>query len=271
VTGELGGSAVYFALAASLVAPVALVAPVGADGLDRVTQAFAGRPVDLAGLSLLDAPTYRWSARQVGGRNVDLGSRDSIYDRWSPALPAGYGGWVFVGSMRPDRQLQAARQARGAALLAADAMRSYLDTAPAQAGRLLELCDWYFCNREEFAALGGDVDRPERFRSERSLAGLVLKSGPEGLVAYSDAQRVDMPALDSHPVVDTTGAGDAVAGGMHARWLQTGGRPDGLADALAWGAACASIAIEDVGVRALAGATRADLEARVAEVRALSR
>jgi sugar/nucleoside kinase (ribokinase family) len=271
VTDVLGGSALYFALAASLIGPVAVVAPVGTDAVDRVRAALGGRGVDTRGIAVVEAPTYRWHARQVEGRNFDLGSSDTIYDRWRPQLPGRYSGWVFVGSMRPDRQVDAASEAAAASLLAADAMRSYVDAAPAEARQLLELCGWYFCNHEEFAALGGDPEQPDAFRIRWSLAGLVLKRGPEGLTVFVDGREQSQPALTSHPIVDTTGAGDALAGGLLARWLQTGGRSEGLADAVDWGVACASIAIEGIGVRALAAATPALLRQRVDEVRALSR
>jgi len=66
--------------------------------------------------------------------------------------------------------------------------------------------------------------------------------------------------------VDTTGAGDALAGGMLARWLSTGGLNSGLQDALAWGVACASITISAVGVKGIAKATRKELDERVREV-----
>src|ERR671924_2030713 len=107
---ELGGSATYFSLAASLMQPVSLVAPVGRDAELAFRDVFDRRPdIDLDGLRVLDAPTYRWFADAAHGRNVDLGSRDSIYDHWSPEVPDGYRGWGFVGSMRLDRQLQATR------------------------------------------------------------------------------------------------------------------------------------------------------------------
>jgi sugar/nucleoside kinase (ribokinase family) len=271
VTGELGGSALYFALAASLVAPVALVAPVGNDAAEQVQRSLAGHDIDLRGLSVVDAPTYRWRARQEKGRNLDLGSRDTIYDHWRPRLPERFSGWAFVGSMRPDRQVDAAEQAADAQLLAADAMRSYVDAAPRQAHLLLELCTWYFCNREEFLALGGEEDHPERFRKRWSLAGLVLKLGPDGSVVYAEDGAHAQPPLLTHPVVDTTGAGDALAGCLLARWLAQGGGPQELAEALPWGVAGASIAIQDIGVRALAAATPELLRERVEEARALSR
>lgn len=250
VTDELGGSALYFSLAASRRVDVMVVAPVGRDGEARVRALLGGRPrLDLAGLTVVDAPTYRWFAEDHEGRNVDLGSRDSIYDRWSPRVPDGYRGWAFVGSMRPDRQLEAVRQLAGCGLLAADAMRSYVESAPASARAVLELADWYFCNGEEFAALGGDD--PEAFRRRWGLRGLVLKHGPGGVTAYTAAGALHTPA-SADRVVDTTGAGDALAGGMLACWLLRGGAEDRLDEALRAGVDSASVAISEIGARALA-------------------
>jgi sugar/nucleoside kinase (ribokinase family) len=149
-------------------------------------------------------------------------------------------------------------------LLAADAMLSYVLARPPEARDVLRRAAWFFCNQEEFAALGGKD--PEEFRRQWWLQGLVLKAGIEGLAAYTEFGVVRVPALTNRPVVDTTGAGDALAGGMLARWLSTGGQPGGLQDALVWGAACASITISSVGVKGIAKATQKQLNERVAEV-----
>ena len=130
VEDELGGSALYFALAASLITPVRVVAPVGKDQTRLVEDVVGSRPVDLTHLQVIDAPTYRWRAQQEAGRNIDFGSQDSIYDHWQPGLPPGYSGWSFVGSMRPDRQAQIASGLAGSSLLAADAMLSYVRAQP---------------------------------------------------------------------------------------------------------------------------------------------
>lgn len=267
VEGELGGSALYFSLAASLIGPVRLVAPVGADGVELVKRALGDRPVDLSGLTQAPAPTYRWQATQFEGRNLDLGSQDSIYDHWLPEIEDGFEGWAFVGSMRPDRQVDAARALVTARLLAADAMRSYVVAQPAEAKQLLDLCGWYFCNHEEFAALGGDLDNPDAFRSDRALSGLCVKEGPDGVWAFTPGGSIHVPALRSRQVVDTTGAGDSLAAGMLARWLQLGGAEGDLLEALVYGVACASLAIEEIGVRGLAAATPELLRSRVEEVR----
>ena len=265
VEEELGGSAIYFALAASLIIPVTVVAPVGLDAGARVTEAFGSRPVDTTFVQSLQAPTYRWRAHQQNGRNVDLGNSDSIYNVWEPSVPHGFDGWAFVGSMRPDRQAQLMHMVGGAKLLAADAMLSYLHSQPPEAREVLRRAGWYFCNHEEFTALGGTD--PQEFRRRWSLDGLVVKAGALGATAYKDDLLVNIPALTSRPVVDTTGAGDALAGGLLARACSQGGRHDWLQDALVWGVACASLTISDVGVRGIARATREQLEECVGEVR----
>jgi sugar/nucleoside kinase (ribokinase family) len=128
-------------------------------------------------------------------------------------------------------------------------MRSYIESAPEAARSVLELADWYFCNEEEFAALGGDD--PEAFRHRWELRGLVLKHGPGGAAAYTEDGVLHVPA-DARRVVDTTGAGDALAGGMLAWWQLRGGDTAHLAESLQAGVQCASIAISEIGARALA-------------------
>jgi sugar/nucleoside kinase (ribokinase family) len=265
VREELGGSAVYFALAASLIMPVKVAGPVGQDGVERVHHAFEGRPIDASLLQVLDAPTYRWKARQEHGQNVDLGSTDGIYDVWEPVVPPDFAGWAFVGSMRPDRQAQAMRMLHGARLLAADAMMSYVQAQPPESKDVLKRASWYFCNQEEFAAFGGED--AEHFRRQWWLDGLVLKAGSKGVTAHTPDGKVHVPALPDHPAFDTTGAGDALAGGMMARWLSTGAERNGLQDALICGVACASLTIESIGVRGIATATPQLLDERIAEVR----
>jgi sugar/nucleoside kinase (ribokinase family) len=257
VADELGGSAVYFALAACLVAPVRLVGAVGEDAAQRVRDLFADKQVDLAGLEVLAAPTYRWSALDVGGRNRDLGSRDSIYDAWMPSPPPGFRGWAFAGSMRPDRQLQALQGLGEAELLAADAMLSYTRARPDALAGILKSAGWFFCNRAELQALGGDD--PADFRRRHALEGLVVKDGPNGVSVFMAGDVIRAPALAAQ-VVDTTGAGDALAGAFLARWQAT----RDVREALRWGVAAASIAIEGIGVRALARATPETLSRRAA-------
>lgn len=265
VENELGGSALYFALAASLIMPVRMLAPVGREDLEKLRAVLGSREVDTALVEPVDAPTYRWHSQIHRGRNIDLGSRDSVYDAWEPRPPAGFSGWAFVGSMRPDRQAQAVQRLPGAELIAADAMLSYIRAQPPEARDVLRGSRWYFCNRDEFRALGGRD--PEDFRTRWGLEGVVVKAGRDGVTAYVDGAALHVAALTDQRVVDTTGAGDAMAAGMLAHWLLAGGGVGQLRESLLWGVACASLTIADIGVRGIAAATREQLVQRVEEVR----
>ena len=256
---QLGGSASYFSLAARLIRPVAVVAPVGLDAEDCVRSVLERPGINLGGMVTLDAPTYRWFASEVDGHgNVELGSQDSIYDAWEPQPPAGFGGWAFCGSMRADRQLQAVQRLRACGFLCADAMRSYVDAAPEAAHRVLRSVDCYFGNEEELDALGC-VD-PEPFRARWDLRLLVVKRGPGGATVYTERGSHHEPAILDYGVADTTGAGDCLAGVMLAHWLEQEGDPERLPEALRWGVAAATIGISQVGVAAIARATRTDVE-----------
>jgi sugar/nucleoside kinase (ribokinase family) len=261
VDGQLGGSALYFALAASLLRPVRLHAPVGRDGEEAVRATVGGRPIDLEGLAVVDAPTYRWRARDAGGRNVDLGSDDRVYSAWRPSPPSGFSGWAFVGSLPPRHQLDAAIALPAARLVAADAMKSYAADARATVHELIQTVGWFFCNEEEARTLGEDPADPARLRMRWGLEGLCLKVGARGAIVSTRAGSVSLPAA---PVdaVDTTGAGDALAGGFLASWSLAGGDPETLLPALAHGIACASFAVEGVGVTGLLGATAEAVRAR---------
>jgi sugar/nucleoside kinase (ribokinase family) len=127
-------------------------------------------------------------------------------------------------------------------------MLSYVHAAPETSRRVLELADWYFCNEEEFAHLGGG--EPEEFRRRWGLRGLVLKHGAGGVTVYTERGRLERPALLGR-VFDTTGAGDALAGGMLARWHRRGGALEALDEAVEYGVMRASAAISDVGTRGL--------------------
>lgn len=261
---ELGGSALYFALAASLLTPVALVAAVGRDHEHLVRDAIAGRAIDAGGLDVLDAPTFRWHARHVAGGNVDLGHDDRIYDAWRPRVPVAFDGWAFAGSMRPALQLDFLRQAASARLRASDAMLSYVRSAAAETAAVITSSDWFFANADELGALAPGL-APDEFRTRNALSGLCVKAGPAGATVLTAEEVLHVPALTERDVVDTTGAGDALAAGFLARRLTA---PEtGLRDALEHGIALASITIEDVGLRALRRATRQTLADRLAEVR----
>src|SRR5947199_310850 len=70
----LGGSATYFAVAASFFAPVSLVAVVGDDFPEAERDYLASHGIDLSGLEVRPGRTFRWSGRY----HEDMNVRDTL-------------------------------------------------------------------------------------------------------------------------------------------------------------------------------------------------
>ncbi|MFQ5886568.1 MAG: sugar kinase, partial [Anaerolineae bacterium] len=89
VKEALGGSATYFSIAASLYAPVNLVAVVGTDFPQEHIDFLKERGVDLKGLQMARGKTFRWAARY----DYDLGAAETlatqlnVFASFHPQLP----------------------------------------------------------------------------------------------------------------------------------------------------------------------------------------
>jgi pseudouridine kinase len=148
--------------------------------------------------------------------------------------------WIFADCNLPAAALQhlIERRRQGPSRLAVDAV------SLAKAARLprdLSGIDLLFLNEAEAAAILG-APRPSAGAAvalqERGAAGVVLTCGARGLVTAGNSGLEVVPAC-SGPLVDVTGAGDALIAATLFRLLAG----DGLAQAAVWGAAAAALTI----------------------------
>src|SRR3990172_12240595 len=75
--GAIGGSAVFFAAAGSLLHPVQLVGVVGKDYPMADLERIAKRGIDLAGVSVAEGKSFRWAGRY----GFDLSTRETLETR----------------------------------------------------------------------------------------------------------------------------------------------------------------------------------------------
>jgi sugar/nucleoside kinase (ribokinase family) len=259
-TEQQGGSAVYFALAAAPYVPVHLVGVVGRDAEARLRALAAGAGIDLGGLEVSQAPTFRWRAIHDFERWVTASEQaeEGAYASWRPRLSgaAAAAEVLFLGSMAPAAQLSALRQSR-ARLVGADSMTVYIGTQRRRVVEVAESADVLFLNRAELAALGGVP--AERWReAAAALCGrgrlrvVVVKGGPLGAACVTAAEVVERGAHPVGTVVDPTGAGDALAGGFLGACARAGWDPaDHLDEALDAGLRRAAQAISRFGPEGL--------------------
>jgi sugar/nucleoside kinase (ribokinase family) len=100
---------------------------------------------------------------------------------------------------------------------------------------------------------------------------LICKRGEYGALLFDDQGIAFVPAFPLENELDPTGAGDSFAGALLGRLAELD-RFDhtALPDALGYATAVASFCVEGVGTQRLLAVTRADVDERLAAIRALS-
>ncbi len=263
-TDQLGGSAVYFALAAARYATVHLNGIVGSDSSDRFTEPLDAAGVRRDGLVVSDRPTFRWHARHDFDRwvAVDTSSEEGCDPEWRPQLPpqAANAPVLFLASMRPSLQSEVLSQSR-ARLVGADSMTEYTGPQRDAVRALAHACDVLFLNQSELASLTGSPITTWRQEAIAMcgvgrLRAVVVKGGPAGASLVTDDGVISRPPARVDEVVDPTGAGDALAGGFLGACAAAERDDVGyFTTALDEGLRCAAAAIGDFGLAGLAVST----------------
>ena len=259
-TGLLGGSAVYFALAAARSAAVHVNGIVGADHAAAFLELLRGPRVSTEGLVVSDLPTFRWHARHDFDRwvAVDTFSDEGCDPTWRPRLPAeaARAEVLFLASMSPALQREVLAQS-GARLVGADSMTDYTGPEREAVREVVHASDVLFLNRSELASLTG---APITTWREEAIAmcgvgrlrAVVVKAGPKGASLVTADGVISLPPAPTAQVVDPTGAGDALAGGFLAACAAADRDDDAyFAIALESGLRCAAAAISHFGVAGL--------------------
>jgi len=278
----LGGAASHFSIAASLFAPIRLVAVIGGDFPDDKLEVLRRRDIDLAGLAVADGPSFRWRGRY----HLDMDHRDTldlqlgVFGDFRPELPPGWGDTpiTFLANIDPDLQLHVLDQARGARLTACDTIEHWILEKREKVDQMLARVDMVFMNEDE-ARLYADTPNLHRAAGailDRGCRAALIKKGENGVLvvqkrADGSRQTFVCSAYPLEEVVDPTGAGDAFAGGVMGALAASGDfELSGLRRAVAIGTVVASFAVEGFGPGGLERVDLAALDPRYDAVREMS-
>jgi sugar/nucleoside kinase (ribokinase family) len=254
----LGGSAVYFPLAAARYAPVHVNGIVGSDTAGEYRRILGDPGIDLEGMVVSETPTFRWHAVHDFERwaTSQESSEPGCDPEWQPVLTerSRRAPVFFVGSMDPTLQRTVIDQS-GAGLIGADSMTVFIEGRLNEVRSVIERVDVLFLTVAELAALTGSDGSREAAAALCGLGRLravVLKRGPFGAACVTATTVVELPAATVGRVVDPTGAGDALAGGFlgYLANLERADEPV-FGDALAEGIKCAADAIVEFGTDGL--------------------
>jgi cytidine kinase len=273
VDDETGGSATYFALAASHFTDVRLVGAVGADFPQERLELFDGRGVDQRGLAVVPGGrTFRWAGRYEGDMNAaeTLETQLNVLATYEPRLPADFAEtpFVFLANASPAVQLGVLDQVTARRFVMADTMNLWIETEREGLAEVLRRVDGLILNDEEVRALTGERNliRAGTRALELGPKVVIVKKGEHGAFLFSTYVFHALPAYPVTEVVDPTGAGDSFAGGVMGHLARTGRVTIGnIRRGLVYGTVAASFTVADFGPRSLQRTTREDLDLRLQE------
>jgi sugar/nucleoside kinase (ribokinase family) len=271
----IGGSAVYFSLAASFFTPVRLVGVVGEDCPKNLLTVFNNRPIDAAGLEVRKgSKTFRWH----GKYRDDINYRDTVkvdlnvLAERGPKIPPPFADsrFVFLANTHPSLQKEMLLSLSAPMLAVADTMDLWIDTTRNELAELLKNVQGLVLNYEESRQLTGKLNHVAAAREVLKMGPkfVVIKKGEHGAMLCTGEDVFVMPAFPAENVVDPTGAGDSFAGGMMGYLCtQNSFSPATLKRAIAFGTVLASFTIEDYSIGSLAAASREKIDRRWNELK----
>lgn len=277
-----GGSAAYFAAAASKLCPVRVVAAVGGDWPAEHRAILAALPgVCLAGLETRqNSRTFAWGGRYFEdvNRRETLFTEVGVLQEAPPIVPLSYqdSELIFLGNTHPAVQLGFIEQFPLRKLVVADTMDLWIRTAHGELSDLLRRVDGLIINDSEAGELTGFRNAITAGRKilELGPSFVVVKKGEHGAILIHNDGMAVVPAfpVDEVHVVDPTGAGDSFAGGFMG-CLARLRRSDfaALQSAMGYGTVVASFALESFGLDRMRTLSTAEVESRLAHFQTLAR
>ncbi len=267
----VGGSAVYFSLAASNFCPVRFLGVIGDDCPFDLSEVFAGRDIDLHGLEVRQgSKTFRWSGSYEGAMNeantdnVEL----NVLSESSPKFPETYkdSKYVFLANTAPSLQLQLLDQIENPAFVVADTMNLWIETAGDDLKVLLDRINMFVLNDGEAKLLTGyqNVTTAGKKILEMGPEVVIIKRGEYGSMMLNRAgDSFILPAYPTEVVIDPTGAGDSFAGAMMGS-LARDDKVDfvSLRNAIVFGTVSASFTIGDFSIHGMKAADMDRIEER---------
>lgn len=251
----LGGSAVFFSSAASLLCPVRIVGVVGDDYPFDKLDFLQERGVDLSGIERTEGDSFFWAGRY----SYDLNSRDTldtqlgVFADFKPDIPESFrdSEFVFLGNIDPVLQLDVLTQMRAPEIVVCDTMNYWIEGSREALLALLESVDVLMVNDAEARQLSGEHNllTAARWIQARGPRLVVVKKGEHGAILYGPDWVFFIPGYPLEVVFDPTGAGDAFAGGFLGHLATVSSpTPEDYKRAMVYGSAMGSFAVESFSV-----------------------
>lgn len=274
----LGGSATYFAVAASFFTSVKMVAVVGEDFPQETIDRLSERGIDTSGVERVEGETFRWKGEYGSDLSEarTLETELNVLERFTPVLSESHreAAYVFLANIDPLLQKQVQEQVAGPRLTAADTMNFWIEGKRGELQQTLAGVDLLVINDAEARMLAREPSLPLAARKIREMGpdSLIVKRGEYGVALFGASDTFAAPAFPVEEVLDPTGAGDSFAGGLMGHLARSDRHdPATLRQAIIFGSVMASFNVEDFSMDRILRLTREEIDQRFRKFEDLTR
>ncbi len=265
----LGGSAIYFSVAASFFADVNLVGVIGKDFPEEHIKFLKERKIDLKGLQKEEGKTFRWVGKYEHDFNnaYTLDTQLNVFSHFNPTIPDQYrrSELVFLANIDPELQLRVLNQVQQPQIIACDTMNFWIENKLSALKETIKLADILIINEGEVKELAKETNLIKASRAILSLGPktLIIKQGSYGAMMVKETSIFSAPAYPLENIVDPTGAGDTFAGGFMGYLANSGSfQEKELRKAIIFGSVMASFTVEKFSIDRLRSLTFPEIENR---------
>lgn len=263
----LGGSATYFAMAASHFTEVRVVGVVGTDFTEDGHNIFKSENIDNKNLQIVGGETFAWGGKYAD----DFSTRDTlftnlgVFENFKPIINNNHldSPIVFLGNIHPELQMDVINQVSDDTLIITDTMNLWIDISLNRLWDVISKTDILLLNDEEAEQLTGEKNL--KIAGEKLIQKgpktVVIKKGEKGSMVCGDVNMDNIPVFPGVDVFDPTGAGDSFAGGFCGYIAKFG--TENLIDAIIYGSAIASFTVSQFSVDGLRKINMSDIKERV--------
>ena len=270
---QLGGAAVFFALAATRFTPVSVVGVVGDDFRSADRELLERHGVDVSGIEQRSGSTFRWSGHYMDDLNtaVTLDTQLNVFEGFAPKLSTAHANskFLFLANIHPATQISTLKAMSGRPqCVACDSMNLWINTERDQLSELVGMVDALIINDGEAKLYTGQSNLRGMADAllEEGLKYVLIKRGEYGVALFTPEFSFALPALPLREVRDPTGAGDSFAGGFMGYLASVDSfTEEHLRRAVVSGSVTASMAVSQFGTEGLTGLDAERIEARFRE------
>jgi len=271
VENTVGGSSVYFSLAASFFAPVAVIGVIGGDFPAGFLKKLSKRKIDVSGIEKAEGKTFLWKGRYSWDLNTaeTLDTQLNVFQNFSPKIPAPLlsSKFLFLANIDPVLQMKVLNRMRknNGCFVAGDTMNYWIENRRKALERIIPKLDALMINEMEIREFTSQYNVIKAAKSilSKGVKIVVVKKGEYGVSCFTKAGMFFLPAFPLEDAVDPTGAGDSFAGGFMGYIAKTGSVAwQSIRKAVAYGTVMSSFTVSGFGVKRLLSLRPQELKKR---------